>query len=136
MADDCRLRLRAKVMVSRHALAAVHVATREPTDTHALTDIPSLRIWTDGCDVTDDLMAQDRGELRDSPLVVEDRKVGMTQAAMLDGDFNVLVAEQTRVEGFEHHRPFRHLGNPCLVILRRWREFSHHCAGGLVAGLG
>jgi hypothetical protein len=55
---------------------------------------------------------------------------------MLDGDFNVLVAERTRIEGFEHHRLFRRLGDPCLVVPRSWREFSRHCAGGLVAGLG
>src|SRR5262245_19531872 len=37
MADDGRLRLRAQVVASRHALATIHVATREPADadTHA-----------------------------------------------------------------------------------------------------
>src|SRR5262249_47954683 len=128
MADDRRLHLRAKVMVSRHALVTVHVATREPTDAHALADIPSLRIRTDCRDVTYDLVAQDRGELRDSPLVVADRKVGVTQAAMLDGDFNVLVAERTRVEGFEDHRLFRPLRHPCLIILRGCLRRSHRLA--------
>jgi hypothetical protein len=55
---------------------------------------------------------------------------------MLDGDFNVLGPERSEINGFEHHRLFRSLGDPCLEVPRRWREFSHHCAGGFVAGLG
>ena len=57
MADDRRLRLRAKVMVSRHALATVHVATREPADADALSDRQSLGVWTDGSDPAGDLVA-------------------------------------------------------------------------------
>src|SRR5712691_4553517 len=57
MADDRRLRLRAKVMVSRHALATVHVATREPADADALSDRQSLGVGTDGSDPTHNFVA-------------------------------------------------------------------------------
>src|SRR5258706_16012212 len=118
MADNRRLRLRAKVMVSRHALATVHVALREPTDAHALADFERLGIRTYGRDPADDLVAENRGVLRNAPVIVQDGEIGVTQAAMLDGDFNVLVAEWTRIEGFEHHRLFWRTGNPCLIIRR------------------
>src|SRR3989442_1036012 len=57
MADDRRLGLRAQVMVSRHALATMHVAIREPADADALADSASLRTRTDGRDSTSDLVA-------------------------------------------------------------------------------
>jgi hypothetical protein len=63
MADDRRLRLRAKMVVSRHALWAVHVAAREPADAHALADRETLGIRTDGRDSTDDLVPESRGVL-------------------------------------------------------------------------
>ena len=55
----------------------------------------------------------------------------MTQAAMFDSDFNVLGAERSGVNGFEHHRLFRRLGDPCLVVPRHWREFSTTAPAGL-----
>src|SRR5258705_7174294 len=136
MADDRRLGLRAKVMVSRQSLATVHVAAGEPADAQALPDTAGFGVRAKGRDATDDLVAQHRGELRNAPLVVEDGEVGVTQAAMLDGDFDLLVAQRARVEGFKHHRLLRCLGDPCLIVPRTWRKFSHRYAGGLVSGFG
>src|SRR5260221_10200864 len=126
MADDRRLRLRAKMMVSRQALATVHVAAREPADADPLPDTAGLRVRAKGRDATNRLVPQDRGELRNAPVVVEDGEVGVTPATVLDGDFDLLVAERARIEGFERHRLFRCLGDPCLVGPGSWREFSHH----------
>ena len=114
MADDGRLHLRAKVMASRHALAAVHAAARVPTDADALADAESLGIRTHGRDPTDNLVAENRGVLRNAPVVVQDGKIGVTQAAMFDRDFNVLGSERSEINGFQHHRLFRRLRNPCL----------------------
>src|SRR5262249_25947421 len=115
VADDRRLRLRAKVMVSRHALATVHVAAREPADADALADRQPFRVWADRGDPTDDLVAEDCGVLRNAPLVVEDGEIGVTQATVFHGDFNVLGPERPEVNSFEGHRLLRRLHNPCLV---------------------
>ena len=115
MTDDGELHLRAQVMASRHALAAVHAAPRVPADADALADLESLGVRTDGRDPTDDLVAENRGVLRDAPLVVQDGEVGVTQAAVLDGDFDVLGPERAEIDGFERHRLFRRLGDPGLV---------------------
>ena len=64
MTDDGRLHLRAKVMASRHALVTVHAAPRVPADADALSDRETFGIRTNGRDPTDDLVAQNRGELR------------------------------------------------------------------------
>src|SRR5262249_20134037 len=72
MTDDGWLHLWAKMMASRHALATMHATAREPADADALSDRESLGVRSDGRDTTDDLMAENRGVLRDSPLIVQD----------------------------------------------------------------
>src|SRR5262245_60941324 len=99
MTDDGRLYLRAKVMASRHALATVHTATRVPADADALPNLDSLGIRTYGRDPTDDLVAENRRVLRNTPLIVEDGKIRVTQTAVLDSDFNVLGSERPEING-------------------------------------
>jgi hypothetical protein len=118
MTDDRCLRLRAKVMASRHALVAVHAATGDPADADALSDLESLGIGTYGRDPTDDLVAENRGVLRDAPVIVQDGEIGVTQTAVLESDFNILDPERSEINGFEHHRLFGPLRDPCLVIHR------------------
>src|SRR5215471_13126027 len=84
-------------MASRHALVTMHAATRVPADPDALSDLESLLgIRTDGRDATDDLVAENRGVLRNTPLVVKDGEIRVTQAAVFDSDFNVLGSERSR----------------------------------------
>src|SRR6516162_1377815 len=115
MTDDGCLRLRAKVMVSRHALATVHVAAGEPADTDALSWPDSLGIGTNGRDSTHHFVAKNRGELRDAPVIVEDGEVRVTQTAVFNRDFNVLGPERAEINGLEYHRLFRRLCDPSLV---------------------
>src|SRR6266850_6576667 len=115
MADDRRLTIRAEVLITRHALAAVHVAAGKPADADALSDFESLGIRTDGRDPTHNFVAENRGVLRDAPLIVEDGEIGVTQTAVFDSDLNVLGSERSEINGFEHHRLFCRLRNPCLV---------------------
>src|SRR5438874_1610972 len=82
------------LMVSGHALAAVHVAAREPADADALSHLESLGIWTYRRDPTDDFVAESRRVLRDAPVIVEDREVRVTQTTVFDGHFNVLGPER------------------------------------------
>ena len=128
MAEDGRLRLRAQVMVSRHALVTVHAAPRVPADADALSDRESFGIRTDGRDPADDLVAENRGVLRNAPVIVQDGEIGVTQPAVFDRDFNVLDPERAEINGFEHHRLFRRLRNPCLIILRGFLRRSHRLA--------
>src|SRR5262249_43495507 len=113
MTDDGELHLRAKVMASRHALPTVHATSRAPADADALPNRESLGIRTYGRDPADDLVAENRGVLRKAPVVVQDGEIGVTQTAVFDSDFNVLGPERSEVNGFEHHRLCRRLGNPC-----------------------
>src|SRR6266536_2044948 len=138
MTDDRCLRLRAKVMASRHALVAVHAATGDPADADALSDLESLGIRTYSRDSTDDLVAENRGVLRHAPVIVQDGEIGVTQTAVFDGDFNVLGPERSEINGFEHHRLFSRLRDPRLIIHRvSYSETSAGLDGGwLVAALG
>jgi hypothetical protein len=112
--DDGRLRLRAEVMASRHALAAMHAATRVPANAHALADLNAFGIGTYGRDATDHLVTENGWELRNAPVIVQDGEIGVTQAAVFDRDFDVLGLERPEIDGFEHQRLCRCLGNPCL----------------------
>ena len=118
MTDDGRLHFWAKMMPSRHALMTVHAATRVPADADALSDLESLRIWTHGRDPTDNLVAENRRVLRNSPVIVQDGEVGVTHTAMFDSYFNLLWSEQSEIDGLEHQRLLRCLRNPCPMIHR------------------
>src|SRR5207244_6905114 len=129
--DDGRRRLRAQMVITRHALATVHAAGREPADPDALSHLRSLGIWTYRRDPTDDLVAESRGVLRDAPVIVEDGEIGVTQTAVLESDFNVLGPERSEINGFEHHRLFGRLPDPCLIIPRvSYSETSAGLDGG------
>ena len=72
----------------------------------------------DGRDTADNPVAKYRGELRNPPVIVEDGDVGVAQPAVFDGDFDVLGAERSDIDGFQHHRLFGRLRNPGLTVLR------------------
>src|SRR4030095_1314864 len=101
------------------AVMTMPAPPRVPADADTLSDLESLLgIRTYGRDMTDDLVAENRGVLRNTPLIVKDREIGVTQTAVFDSDFNVLGSERSEINGFEHHRLFRLLGNPCFIIHR------------------
>src|SRR5215472_1985956 len=106
------------MMASRHALATMHAATREPAHPDSLSDLGSFGARTYGRDPTDDLVAENRGILRNTPLIVQDGEIGVTQTAMFDGDFNVLGPERSEIDAFKRHRLFRCLRNPCFMSHR------------------
>src|SRR5260370_4937690 len=116
----------------------MHATTGTPAHADALSDLDSLGVGTHGGDPTDDLVAENRGVLRDAPFIVQDREIGVTQTAVFDRDFNVLAPERSEIDGFEHHRLFRRLGNPCLVIHRvsRFETPAGRDGGWLVGGFG
>jgi hypothetical protein len=115
MAEDGGLEFRAEVMASGHALAAVHATGGVPADADVLSDGDALGVWTDGGDAADDFVAEDGGELRVAPFVVEYGEIGVAEAAGFNGDFNVFDAERAEIDGFENHRLFRAFGDPGFV---------------------
>jgi hypothetical protein len=104
------------MMASGHALVTVHAAARVPAHPDSLSDLGSFGVRTYGRDPTDDLVAENRGILRNTPLIVQDGKIRMTHTAVLDGDFNVLGPERSEIDAFERHRLFRCLRNPCFIL--------------------
>jgi hypothetical protein len=80
-------------MAARHALATVHATSRVPTHANALADCDTFGIWADRGDPADDFVAEDGGILGNAPVVVQDCKIGVTQTAVFDRDFNILGLE-------------------------------------------
>jgi hypothetical protein len=97
---------------------AVHAAARVPAHPDSLSDLGSFGVRTYGRDPTDDLVAENRGVLRNTPLIVQNGEIGVTQTAVFDGDFNVLGPERSGINSFERHWLFRRLCNPCFIIHR------------------
>ena len=70
-------------------------------------------------------MARDQWELGVAPAVVDDRKIGMADPAVIDGDFDLLVTKWTRIkfEGFQGGSGScrgvgSDLAHPCLLPAR------------------
>src|SRR5260221_8185363 len=112
--DDGELAFRAKVVVARHALAAMHATAGEPADADALAHPYAQGMRSDRGDAADRLVAEDCGILRDAPFVVQDGKIGMTKAAGLDGDFNFVISQRPEVDGVKFEALLGPSGNPGL----------------------
>src|SRR5438132_13573598 len=89
----------------------------QPTPTRCPT-FESLRIWTHGRDPTDNLVAENRRVLRNSPVIVQDGEGGVTHTAMFDSYFNLLWSDQSEIDGFDHQRLLRCLRNTCPMLHR------------------
>jgi hypothetical protein len=89
-AHDGLLHLAAKIVVAREAGGASHVAARKPAESDALTDLERFDVRADGGDGADDFVAGDKGVLGPAISVFGHRYVRMTNAAMADGDFDLV----------------------------------------------
>jgi hypothetical protein len=97
----------------------------KPADADALSHLNSLGVRTHGRDPTDDLVAENRGVLRDAPVIVQDGDVRVAQTAVINRDFNILGSERSEISGLEHHRLFGRLHGPGLVHPRvSWSDTS------------
>src|SRR5262249_3366322 len=115
------------------ALVTVHAAPRGPADADALSDRETFCTRSDRRDPTDDLVSKDRGILRKGPVIIQDGEIGVTHTAVFDRDFNVLGPERSEIKGFPHHRLFRRLRDPGLIL----PHVSFFDTGiGLKGGLG
>ena len=98
-ADDSLLQALAHVVIAGEALAAVQATAGVPTQSHGLSDADRLGAAAQGGNRSDGFMAGDEGILRDPPVVIQHRKVGMADAAVVDVDFDLLVRQRARVVG-------------------------------------
>src|SRR5271165_7406749 len=114
VADDRRLRLRAHVLISRHALLAVHATAGRPADAHTLADFKALGRRSDRDHSADDFVPQHRRVLRKAPVIVQDRKIGMTQAAILDLHLHVFGPKRPEVKLLPNEFVFSRGGDPCV----------------------
>jgi hypothetical protein len=68
-----------------------------PTQTHALTDLKVYHSSADGSDCSDDFVPGYEGVLCHPPLVIQHAEVTVTNAAVLNIDFDLLGTERTGV---------------------------------------
>src|SRR5579864_6355623 len=114
MAENRRLDIRAQVLVTGHALPAVHAARGRPANPHALAHLQSLGRCAKRRYATDDLVTEDGRELRDAPFVVQHRHIRVAQAAMFDRDLHVFGPERTEIDVLENQLLLRRRCNPCF----------------------
>jgi hypothetical protein len=87
-------------------------------DADTLSDRHGLGIRTYRRDSTDDLMAENRGLLRVAPVIVQGGEFGVTHSAGFDSNIYRLDPEPPEINGFQHHRLFRRLRDPCVIVHR------------------
>jgi hypothetical protein len=92
-ADDRVLAAGAKIVVAAQAVGAAHATAGKPTEPDAVADFDFFHLVARRHDAAGDLVAGDERILRVAPVVVDDRKVRVTNAAVVNGDFDLLVAE-------------------------------------------
>src|SRR3954471_20853131 len=96
--DDRKRCLRAQMVIARHALTAVHAAACRPADPDALSDCQPLGRSSDFDHSADGFVPQHGRKLREPPVVVPDRKVGVTQSTVLDLHFHFLVPKRPELD--------------------------------------
>jgi hypothetical protein len=64
-----------------------------PAEANALADLESFDFGADGGDVANDFVTRDEWELADAPIVGDEMQIAMTDAAVRDGDFDVVRSE-------------------------------------------
>jgi hypothetical protein len=89
------------MVIAAQALMAVHTASSVPTYTYTLAYLHSLRIRACRDHCSNDFMPWHNRIPRNSPVIVENRKIGMAEAAVFNCNFHLLIAERA---GFVNER--------------------------------
>ena len=75
----------------------MHAAALVPADADALAELEAARLLTEAHDGADHFMARDKGVARIAPFVVDHRLVGVADAAVFHGHFDVFGTQRARV---------------------------------------
>src|SRR5689334_18904358 len=92
------LSLRAQMMFARHTLVARKTAMREPANSYNLPDFKPLSFLAKRDNLTDDLVPGNERELGQTPVIIQHRKVRVTDAATRNLNFDFLGPEVTGIE--------------------------------------
>src|SRR5690606_7754876 len=129
-----RLRLAAQVLVAGQAGVAVQAAARVPAQAHALAHRHALCVLAQCGHPPHRLVAGHERVGGEAPSVVQHRQVGVTDAAVLDRDFDLIRAQRAGVvlEGFQRGAGLR--CGPCAVAgghgrSLKWRRPARYASG-------
>src|SRR5680860_218073 len=93
---------------------AVHATRRTPTDAHVLANRDALGLRPDGDNAADDLVPRYGGIGGNTPLIVDDGKVRMADAAGLHLNLDLLGADGAEIVFVAFELLLRPFCGPCL----------------------
>jgi hypothetical protein len=97
--DDGLFEVLAEVLVAAQAGPAMQAACRVPAETDGLAHLDAASIAAYGGHFTDSLMTGHKRVLRHVKVIVQHGEIGMTDAAIEDVDFDLIVFERARIVG-------------------------------------
>jgi len=97
VADDGRLRRGAQVLVAINTGGAVHAAGAGPAHAYLLAFAQALDPRAHRNDAADYFVTRHQRVSGHAPFVVDHRQVRMAHAAILDGDFDLLITERAGI---------------------------------------
>ncbi len=80
-------------MVAGETLVTGHATAREPAEADTLPHFAVGNMIAHSDNLADDLVAGHKWIGRDSPFVIDHGEIGMTHAAVFDGDLNFVVVQ-------------------------------------------
>jgi hypothetical protein len=93
MADHRGNCVMAKVLIAGQALLAAHAAFGIPSDADAVAGLGFFCMFTHGDDAANDFVTWHKRIFRVSPVVFPDGKIGVTDTAEFNGDFDFVGAQ-------------------------------------------
>ena len=112
--DDRGRCLRAQMVIARHASAAVHAAACRPADPNASSDCQPRGRSSDFDHSANGFVVRHGRKPRGPPVVVPDRKVGVTQSTVLDLHFHLLVPKRPELDLLPNQAALCGRGDPCI----------------------
>jgi hypothetical protein len=95
--DGRRNHVGTPTVLAGHARLAVHAASGIPADPDPLAQLQSLGVFAQGDESADRLMPRYDRIAGQAPVVLDDGKVGMVQAAIIDRDLHLFRTEGTGI---------------------------------------
>jgi hypothetical protein len=91
VSPDNRLRAAtAELMPTRHAGPTTHARTRKPAKPHSITDSDAFHLITSTFDYADDLVSCHKRIRTHAPLIIDHRKIRMTNPARFHTNLHIL----------------------------------------------
>ncbi len=101
-------------------MAAMHAASRSPTEADGLAHFDPLHVVAGGDHFTDHFMSGHKWVSGHAPIVVEHGQVGVAKTSIGDGDFHLLVAKRAGVKLIRLQGGVRGLGSVGFDGIAHW----------------